>query len=97
MANLEEIHAEVVALRAVVLELRDAQATAARPVLSQAEAMQLVGVRSVSAFQRWAAAWKVKSAGKGRWARRALLAGLEREAGAVTKRRWTPEKAKAAA
>ena len=91
MADLDQVFAEIVALRAEVSALKTAQASALRPVLSVAEAMELVGAESRSAFGRWVAKWRVP--GDRRYARRALLAGLEREANGATRRR-PPAKAK---
>jgi hypothetical protein len=87
MADLDQIHAELVALRGQVEALRAFQASAARPVLGVAEAMELVGVDSDSAFYRWTSKWRVKASATGRYARRALLAGLDREAGASVRRK----------
>jgi hypothetical protein len=87
MADLDQIHAEIVALRGEVVALRAAQASALRPVLSVAEAMELVGVDSASAFYRWAARWRVVAADKGRYARRAVLAGLDREVAGAARRK----------
>lgn len=87
MADLDQIHAEIVALRGELMALRSAQASALRPVLSVAEAMGLVGAASASAFYRWASRWRVKPSATGRYARRALTAGLDREVGATSRRK----------
>ena len=47
-----------------------------RPELSTAEAMQLTGHRSESAFYRWAASRRVKHIAQGRYRRTALLRAL---------------------
>lgn len=80
-------------LVAAVREIRDGVIAGGRPVLTVAEACQLVNVGSVSALQRWCATWRVKPSGKGRYSRRALTAGLEREANAILPRRRTPARA----
>ncbi len=72
------------------LEALVREGIAPRPVLGVAEACELVGVGSDSALHRWCATWKVKACGQGRYARRALLAGLEREANSGSRRRRTP-------
>lgn len=87
MVDLAQIHAEIVALRGDLQALRAAQASAARPVLGVAEARELVGADSLSAFYRWTAKWRVKPSSAGRYARRALLAGLDREVAATAKRK----------
>jgi len=50
------------------------------PVLTTAEAIAFVGKNSASAFGRWCAAHKVKPCDKGRYSRRALEMGLNKEA-----------------
>jgi len=95
MADLDQVLAEIVALRGEMQALRASQASAARPVLSVAEAMELTGAESASAFYRWTAKWRVKPAAAGRYARRALLAGLDREGMATAKRKARPCFAKA--
>jgi hypothetical protein len=87
MADLDQIHAELVALRGELMALRSAQASALRPVLSVAEAMSLVGAESSSAFYRWTALWRVKPSATGRYARRALAAGLDREVAGTARRK----------
>lgn len=73
-------------------EIREGVIAQGRPILSVEEACQLVNVGSRAAFHRWCATWKVRASGHGRYPRRALLAGLEREANAVIPRRRTPER-----
>lgn len=75
------------AIAAGLREIRDGVVAGGRLVLSVEEACQLVNVGSPSALQRWCRAWKVKPSGKGRYSRRALTAGLEREANAILPRR----------
>lgn len=71
--------AQLAAMRAEVAELRAPVSASAAP-LGLAEACELAGVGSASAFYRWAAAHRVKPCGRGRWAREAIQAGLRREA-----------------
>jgi hypothetical protein len=87
MADLDQIYAELVTLRGELQAMRAAQASAARPVLSVAEAMELVGADSLSAFYRWTKKRNVKPSASGRYARRALLAGLDREVRDTAKRK----------
>lgn len=50
------------------------------PVLTASEAAAYVGKNSASAFGRWCAAHKVKPCDKGRYSRRALEMGMNKEA-----------------
>jgi hypothetical protein len=79
-----KILAELAELRALV-----AKGITPRPVLSVAEAAELASCGSASAFHRWCAAWRVKACGQGRYARRAVVAGLERETNSGRRRRRT--------
>ncbi len=83
--------------RLAELERLVREGLAPHPVLTTAQAQELANCGSDSAFYRWCEAWRVKASGQGRWARRAILAGLEREANSVLRRRRTPEKAEACA
>lgn len=91
----DELRTRIDTLCAAVEALRSQQATAARPVLSGAEAAALVGVGAGSAYSRWAATWGVRPSGRDRWPRRAVMAGLTREADSGRRRRRTPERAAA--
>ena len=79
-----------VAAAAALREIRDGVIAGGRPILTVEEACALANVGSRAAFHRWTAAWRVKASGHGRYPRRAVLAGLEREASAVIPRRRTP-------
>lgn len=74
MSETETILAELAKLRQLV-----ERKLTPRPVLDVAEACELVNVGSPSALQRWCARWRVQCTAPGRYARRALMAGLERE------------------
>jgi hypothetical protein len=89
MSEAEQILSQLAALTDLVRK-----GIAPRPVLGPEEARELVGKDSDSAFQRWCKTWKVKACGQGRYARRAILAGLEREVDSGTRKR---RKAKPAA
>ena len=84
-ADLQPILAEIAELKKLV-----ADGLNTSPVLDVEGACKLVAVGSASALSRWCQTWKVKPCGKGRYARRAILAGLNREVDAVTRRRRTP-------
>lgn len=73
LARLDALAAELRALRA--------GGGMDRPslIVTAAEAAELVKVGSRSAFQRWCERWRVPMVAKGRYARRAIEAGLERE------------------
>jgi hypothetical protein len=49
------------------------------PVLSLDEAMALVGCGSPQSLYRWCHRWGVRSSGKGRYSRSALMNALRRE------------------
>lgn len=91
-ATLDIIVAELQALRAEVASLRaervGGEVATAAP-LAVADAVRLAGCRSESAFYRWAEAHGVKSCGRGRWSREAILAGLKRERRALSPRKRT--------
>lgn len=61
---------------AVAERMQRMQAT----VLTSGEAMAFVGKRSASAFERWCDLYKVKRCSKGRYSRRSLEYGLNKEA-----------------
>lgn len=86
-ADTQTILAEVAELKKLVRE-----GFVPKPVLTLAEAMDLTNHGSGSAFGRWCSALKVKACGQGRYARRAILAGLEREADSGGRRRRSPKK-----
>lgn len=69
-AEIQEIAAEA-AKQALA-----SSAAPVRPELSVAEAMQLTGHRSESAFYRWATLRRVKSISQGRYRRSSLLRAL---------------------
>lgn len=87
-----KILAELAELRALV-----AEGLTPRPILTTAQAAALANTGEGSAFHRWCQAWRVKPCGRGRYARRAVLLGLEREADSFLGRRRTPKPAPAAA
>lgn len=61
---------------AIARRVVELQGQAARPELSVAEAMQLTGHASESAFYRWTASRRVKSISQGRYRRTALMRAL---------------------
>lgn len=63
-------------LDAIADRLLAIQAKHERPELSTAEAMQLTGHKSQSAFYRWTSLRRVKSVAPGRYRRTALLRAL---------------------
>jgi hypothetical protein len=87
-ADIETVAADLRMVLAELAALR--QRAVLKPILTTAEAIELAALGSRSAFNRWAQAWKVTPTGHGRYARRAILAALEREANSVIPRRRTP-------
>jgi hypothetical protein len=71
MISLAPESIEAIARRVVQL-----QGQAARPELSVAEAMDLTGHHSESAFYRWTASRRVRSVSLGRYRRSAILRAL---------------------
>lgn len=67
-------------VEALADEIVRKQARLSAPVLNVDEAMLMVGKRSPSAFGRWCQEHGVKGCGQGRYARRELQGGLNREA-----------------
>lgn len=63
-------------LDAIASRLIELQAQSDRPELNVAEAMQLTGHKSESAFYRWTARVRVKPIAHGRYRRTALLRAL---------------------
>jgi len=53
------------------------------PILTTAEAVTYTKFKSRSAFHRWAAKNRVKRIQNGRWSKRNLDLGLQREAGVI--------------
>lgn len=86
-AELQPILAEIAELKKLV-----AEGINPSPVVDVAGACAVVGLGSPSALGRWCQTWRVKPCGKGRYARRALLAGLQREADSCIPKRRTPER-----
>jgi hypothetical protein len=91
MSDAAHILTELAEVRALVADLHAGMIAAGRPILTSVEAAKLANVGAGSAFSRWAQTWGVKACGKGRYARRAVMAGLEREARSASPRRRTPE------
>lgn len=87
MTDMDKVLAELLALRAELRALRSDRADVLRPVLSVSEASQLVGAGSASAFHRWTILWRVAASARGRYARQAVLAGLQREVNASGRKR----------
>lgn len=76
-----------------VVELQSVAQARSEHTLTRAEAVVFSGRRSVSAFDRWAAKWGVKSCSPGHYSRHALELAKEREAGiaktpATLRRQW---------
>lgn len=86
MSDTEIILERLERLSAEVAELRAGSALDRKHVLTVAEARGVANQASDSAFYRWAEKWRVAPCGKGRYARRALVAGLEREANGAARR-----------
>lgn len=78
-------------LAAALGEIKDEQIAAGLPVLNTAQACQLVNVGSRRALARWCKLWRVKASAYDRYPRRALEAGLQREADSGVRRRRTKE------
>lgn len=78
--------------RLAALEKLVREGLSPRPVLTTAEAMELANCGSDSAFYRWAQTWRVSNCGQGRYSRRAILLGLEREATSCLRRSRSEER-----
>lgn len=74
-----DLQAQLDRIEALLAAMRDAQAVAAKPILTTAEAMRVANCESESAFYRWARTWGATASGNGRWPRHRLVAALEKE------------------
>lgn len=77
-------------LTAAIRELREGGRD--EPVLTTEQAVRVANLTSDDAFYRWAKTWRVTPSGHGRWSRRAIQLGLQREADSVLKPKRTKPK-----
>lgn len=86
-ATMEQIHALLKQQGEDIARLAQRIPPTPAPILTLAEAVVHTRCDSDSAFYRWCSKWRVTASAHGRYARRALDAGLHRESMASVKRR----------